>query len=84
MQDRYTGPQSVFSGAGTVVVTRYVKTIQVIEPAVFATLTFKFPTTETDTAAATVPTYPAFFEIYEVASFKLTSGKILVTFGHGK
>jgi len=78
----YVGPVEWFDGAMGAVVTRKVKVIRVVEDAVFATLTMQFPKTPptSGAAAASALSFPATFEIWDVAAFQLTSGSIQVIY----
>ena len=67
-------------------VTRYATKIKILSDAVFATLTFQFDGGETQQVNPNTVTYLAAssIELVEVKSFKLTSGSIMVYFGHPK
>lgn len=67
-------------------ITRYATKIKILTDAVFATLAFQFDGGEAQQVAPNSVTYPAApsVELVEVKSFKLTSGTIMVYFGHAK
>lgn len=78
---QYVGPIEYFDGT-SIEVVRKVKVIRVIEDAVFTTLVMQFPTTPA-TSGASDPadiSFPATFEIWDVASFELASGSIQVVY----
>jgi hypothetical protein len=75
-----TGPSDVFTGPMATVITRRVKHIFVITASVFANLTWMFVSSETQAVNANGPTYPPLFRMYNIKSFQLTSGSVLVVF----
>lgn len=79
---QYVGPIEYFDGVMGAVVTRKVKVIRVVEDAAFTTLTMQFPGTPATSGAANPSTlsFPATFEIWDVASFRLLSGSIQVVY----
>jgi len=79
---QYVGPVEWFDGAMGAVVARKVKVIRIVEDAAFTTLTMQFPTTPATSGAVapSVLTFPATFEIWDVASFRLLSGSIQVIY----
>jgi hypothetical protein len=65
------------------VVTRKAKVIRVVEAAAFTNLTMQFPKSAPASTGAVNPStlaFPAFFEIWDVAAFQLTSGAIEVIY----
>lgn len=79
----YGGPTDVFSGAMGAAVTRKVKCIRIIATAAFTSLSFQFPASTAGAAGPeTIAAYPALFELYDVASFRLASGSIQVIYDY--
>lgn len=78
----YVGPIEYFDGAMGAVVARKVKVIRIVEDAAFTSLTMQFPTDPATAGAADPATlsFPATFEIWDVASFRLASGSIQVVY----
>lgn len=76
------GPIEFFDGAMASPVVRKTKVIRVVENAVFSELVMQFPTTPATSGAADPAniTFPAMFEIWDVASFELASGSIQVVY----
>lgn len=79
---QYVGPIEYFDGPMASAVARKVKVIRVIEDAAFTILTMQFPGTPATTGAADPAdlTFPATFEIWDVASFQLLTGSIQVVY----
>lgn len=76
------GPTEFFDGAMAAVITRKVKVIHIIEDAVFTTLTMQWPQTPASAGAAvaTSLSFPGYFQLWDVASFRLLSGSIQVVY----
>lgn len=85
--DHLLGPNETFANAMANTVTRKAKTIQILDAAKFATLTYMYqvPGGEADAAPdaidpATVASYPVGTELRFVSTFKLSQGVIKVVY----
>lgn len=80
----YSGPTEFFSGAGGSVINRKVKVLRVLSATVFTTLTMQFPAAPAggSAVAPTAVTYPAGYDLWDVATFRLASGSVQAIYNY--
>lgn len=79
------GPVEFWDNTMPATVTRKTKVLKVLADATFSVLTFQFPATPATTGAVapTTVTFPMLFEIEDVASFRLATGKVQAIYAFG-
>lgn len=85
----YLGPTEFWDGAMADPVVRKTKVIKIVESSTFTVLEMQFPNTPATTGAADAValssvTFPATFEIRDVASFQLATGSIQAIYSQGQ